>query len=179
MKQKIIQTALKICEKDGYESFSMRKLATKLELDPMAIYHYFDNKEELTKAMVGQVFDRFEQKTLIKFKNPNLALKKYLLGYWNLFIEYPGLSLYLIKNSYDGFPSVVSLNQNLQNLFHAVCPSHHDTEKILHIIIDFIHGNALAVSQIPKGKLKNSKISQNQREFESSLAYLLDQFIRA
>jgi AcrR family transcriptional regulator len=44
MKQKIIQTALKICEKDGYESFSMRKLAKKLGVDPMAVYHYFEIK---------------------------------------------------------------------------------------------------------------------------------------
>ncbi|MBM9590571.1 TetR/AcrR family transcriptional regulator [Leptospira sp. 201903075] len=173
MKEKIIQTALRICEKDGYESFSMRKLATKLDLDPMAIYHYFENKEALTKAMVEQIFDRFQKEILITNKNPKTSLKKILIEYWNLFIEYPGMSLYLIKNSHTDFPSVLSLNQTLLNLLSNLQPGK-DIEKMLHIIIDFIHGNALAFSSLPKGKNKGGRILPNQKAFESSLSYLLD-----
>lgn len=173
MKEKIIQTALRICEKDGYESFSMRKLATKLDLDPMAIYHYFDNKEALTKAMVEQIFDRFQKDNLITNKNPKTSLKKILIKYWNLFIEYPGMSLYLIKNSHTNFPSVLSLNQTLLNLLSNL-QAGKDIEKMLHIMIDFIHGNALAFSSLPKGKNIGGSILPNQKVFESSLTYLLD-----
>lgn len=175
MKQKIILTALKICEKEGYESFSMRKLATKLDLDPMAIYHYFENKEALTKAMVEQIFKRFEKEITIAEKNPKSNLKSILVEYWALFIEYPGMSFFLIKNSYDGFPSVISLNQTLQMLIKKIYPAV-DDKRVLNIIIDFIHGNAFAFSTLLKGRTKEATIDSNKREFESSLSYLLDLF---
>ncbi|EOQ94747.1 transcriptional regulator, TetR family [Leptospira wolbachii serovar Codice str. CDC] len=175
MKQKIIQAALKICEKEGYESFSMRKLATKLELDPMAIYHYFDNKEELTKAMVEQIFNRFQEEALFFEKNSNSSIKKILITYWNLFIDYPGMSLYLIKNSHEDFPSVLSLNQKLKQLLQKSYPVA-ETEKILNILIDFIHGNALAFTSFSKGKIKEVTLLANRKEFETALVYLLNQF---
>ncbi|TGM45262.1 TetR/AcrR family transcriptional regulator [Leptospira vanthielii] len=175
MKQKIIQAALKICEKEGYESFSMRKLATKLGLDPMAIYHYFDNKEELTKAMVEQIFNRFQEETTFVDKNSYASIKKVLINYWNLFIEYPGMSLYLIKNSYEGFPSVVAFNQKLQQLLKKLYPES-ETEKILNILIDFIHGNALTSTSFSKGKIKEVTVRLNRKEFETTLVYLLNQF---
>ncbi|TGK92401.1 TetR/AcrR family transcriptional regulator [Leptospira brenneri] len=172
MKQKIVQTALKICEKDGYDSFSMRKLATKLNLDPMAVYHYFASKEELTKAIVELIFHRFENKAMFNAKNPKQAFQKILVEYWNLFIEYPGLSLYLIKNSFEDFPSVVLLNEKLQDLWNAFGPGR-NVEKKLDIIIDFVHGNALAFSMAPRKNGKGGKTNQNQKQFESSLQYLL------
>ncbi|MBM9547842.1 TetR/AcrR family transcriptional regulator [Leptospira sp. 201903074] len=175
MKQKIIHTALKICEKDGYESFSMRKLATKLALDPMAIYHYFENKDALTMAMVEQIFQRFEKEISITDKNPKSNLKRILVEYWKLFIEYPGMSLYLIKNSYDSFPSVISLNQTLQTLLEKIYPAA-DDKKMLNILIDFIHGNALSSLSLGKEKIKEITIRSNQRELEFSLSYILDLF---
>ncbi|MCW7492480.1 TetR/AcrR family transcriptional regulator [Leptospira sp. 2 VSF19] len=176
MKEKIILTALKICEKEGYDSFSMRKLAAKLNLDPMAVYHYFRNKEELTKSMVEQIFNRFQKEISVSDGNPKINLKKVLIAYWNLFIEYPGMSLYLVKNSYDEFPSVISLNEKLQSFVQKSFPEM-DVYIILNVIIDFIHGNALAsTSLFSKGKSNEAKILANQKEFEISLSYLLDQF---
>ncbi|TGL33399.1 TetR/AcrR family transcriptional regulator [Leptospira perdikensis] len=173
MKEKIIQTALRICERDGYESFSMRKLATKLDLDPMAVYHYFENKEALTKAMVEQIFNRFQKKISKTNKNPKINLKKILTEYWNLFIEYPGMSLYLIKNSHEDFPSVITFNQTLRDLIRDLHPGK-EIEKVLYITIDFIHGNAFAHSSILNGKTKGEKIRSVQKVFESTLSYLLD-----
>lgn len=175
MKEKIIQTALKICEKEGYESFSMRKLAAKLNLDPMAIYHYFDNKAELTKAMVEQIFQRFHDDILVSDRNPKTNIKRVLIDYWSLFVEYPGMSLYLIKNSYEAFPSVVSLNQKLLFYLMRSYPNS-DPDKTLNVLIDFVHGNALSSTTIlSKNKSKETKIRMNQKEFESSLSFLLDQ----
>lgn len=176
MKEKIIQTALKICEKEGYESFSMRKLAAKLNLDPMAVYHYFRNKEELTKSMVEQIFSRFQEEIIVSERNPKANLKRVLIAYWNLFLEYPGMSLFLVKNSHEGFPSVISLNEKLQNILFKSFPES-DVDIILNVIIDFVHGNALAsASLFSKVKNNETKIRSNQKEFESSLSYLLDQF---
>ncbi|EKJ85716.1 regulatory TetR family protein [Leptospira meyeri] len=175
MKQKIIQTALKICEKDGYESFSMRKLAANLGLDPMAVYHYFENKDALTLAMVEQIFNRFHGQVIVVEKHSKTYLKRILVEYWKLFLEYPGMSLYLIKNSYNGFPSVVRFNQTLEYLIVKVYPKA-NIRKTLNILIDFIHGNALAFSFLHLKKQKVKKNPNNQKEFESLLSYLLDSF---
>ena len=43
-RKKIVQAAASIIETEGEKAFTMRRLATVLDVDPMAIYHHFANK---------------------------------------------------------------------------------------------------------------------------------------
>jgi AcrR family transcriptional regulator len=51
----VVATALQIIDRDGVEALSMRRLATALGRDPMALYRYAENKAALLDAVVEVV----------------------------------------------------------------------------------------------------------------------------
>lgn len=54
----ILDAARAILVNQGYESFSMRKLAEKIEYSPGSIYLHFKNKEELFECLGEESFGR-------------------------------------------------------------------------------------------------------------------------
>jgi AcrR family transcriptional regulator len=64
----ILDAAREIFVDQGYESFSMRKLAEKIEYSPGSIYLHFKNKEELFECLVEESFARL-LKTLSDLEN--------------------------------------------------------------------------------------------------------------
>jgi AcrR family transcriptional regulator len=64
----ILDAAREIFVDHGYESFSMRKLAEKIEYSPGSIYLHFKNKEELFECLVEESFARL-LKTLSDLEN--------------------------------------------------------------------------------------------------------------
>ncbi|HET7208749.1 MAG TPA: TetR/AcrR family transcriptional regulator [Terriglobales bacterium] len=57
----ILKAARDMFVSDGYESFSMRKLAQRIGYSPGAIYVHFRNKEEIFQSLVEQSFARLSQ----------------------------------------------------------------------------------------------------------------------
>jgi AcrR family transcriptional regulator len=86
LRRVILDAAREIFAREGYESFSMRRLAEKIEYSPGSIYLHFKNKEELFETLVEESFERLLQ-ALTKIKNghaeddPAEALKKGLRAY--------------------------------------------------------------------------------------------------
>jgi len=82
----ILDAAREIFAREGYESFSMRKLAKNIEYSPGSIYLHFKNKEELFETLVEESFERLLQ-ALNRIKNgdaeedPAEALKKGMRAY--------------------------------------------------------------------------------------------------
>ena len=52
----VLQAAVALADEAGLEAFSMRGLAHRLGVVPMALYKHFSNKEELLDGMVDLVF---------------------------------------------------------------------------------------------------------------------------
>jgi AcrR family transcriptional regulator len=61
LRRAILDAARKIFVADGYENFSMRKLAQQLEYSPGNVYLYFNSKEELFRCLVEESFERLLQ----------------------------------------------------------------------------------------------------------------------
>lgn len=53
--ERIELAALELIEEEGYDGFSMRKLAAKLGCEAMSIYHYFPSMAHLTDALLNRV----------------------------------------------------------------------------------------------------------------------------
>jgi len=51
----IISTAFGIVEKEGYESLTMRRVATALETGPSSLYAHVVNKEDLDELLIGRL----------------------------------------------------------------------------------------------------------------------------
>lgn len=94
LKRQILDAAREIFVRDGYESFSMRKLARRIEYSPGSIYLHFRNKEELFESLVEESFDRL-LKALNRLKNghaqedPVTTLKKGLQAYIDFGLRNP------------------------------------------------------------------------------------------
>jgi len=58
-RMEILDSAREIFINDGYEGFSMRKLAEKIEYSPTTIYTYFKNKDDLLFAICEDFFTDF------------------------------------------------------------------------------------------------------------------------
>ena len=58
--QLIVETALQLLNERGERDFSMRKLASLLDVDAMAIYHHFSNKSDLIHAVLQAMMERCE-----------------------------------------------------------------------------------------------------------------------
>jgi AcrR family transcriptional regulator len=58
-RQEILDSAREIFMKHGYDGFSMRKLADKIEYSPTTIYLYFKNKDDLLFAICEEFFETF------------------------------------------------------------------------------------------------------------------------
>lgn len=57
VRQNILDNALELISEDGYDSFSMRKLANRLDMTATTIYQYFANKDELYLAVLQEGFE--------------------------------------------------------------------------------------------------------------------------
>lgn len=94
LKTQILEAAREIFVHDGYESFSMRKLAQRIEYSPGSIYLHFKNKEELFESLVEESFDRL-LRALNRLKNghaqqdPVATLKKGLRAYVEFGLQNP------------------------------------------------------------------------------------------
>jgi AcrR family transcriptional regulator len=55
-RDRILNAAIALADAEGFESLSMRKLATALDTAPMSLYRHFANKESLLDAMIDIVF---------------------------------------------------------------------------------------------------------------------------
>ena len=51
-RERIVQAALELLDRDGLDAFNMRRLAGRLGVGTMTVYGYFSNKDELLDAVV-------------------------------------------------------------------------------------------------------------------------------
>ncbi|HPR55642.1 MAG TPA: TetR/AcrR family transcriptional regulator [Deltaproteobacteria bacterium] len=58
MKERILQEAVELINRVGYQDFSMRMLARELKVTPPTLYSYFKNKDELHLCILTEGFIR-------------------------------------------------------------------------------------------------------------------------
>lgn len=61
LREKILQEAVEIVQKNGVEGVTMRSLAERLGYSPATIYLYFRNKRELLQDLALEGFDRLAE----------------------------------------------------------------------------------------------------------------------
>jgi AcrR family transcriptional regulator len=76
-RERIVEAALGLLERQGWEALSMRRLAQELDVWPMAVYRYFRDKDELVDALAGYVIEEMD---LPRGRGPWRAQIRRLLG---------------------------------------------------------------------------------------------------
>lgn len=100
-----MQTTITMLLKDGYEKFSMRRLANKIEYSPTTIYLYFKNKADLVFSVIEYAFskfvERFEEIDRQGNNNPYENLRKGLRAYIKTALEHPQLYKIMLVIDYN------------------------------------------------------------------------------
>lgn len=84
--ERIAQITLRLLEEEGPEAVSMRRVANAVGITPMAIYHYFPNREALLQSVVDREFDAFQQ--LIQRAPALRSLEAEITHIMDAYIEY-------------------------------------------------------------------------------------------
>lgn len=92
LKTELIKKGLKILDEDGYEGFSMRKVAKACNVSQTAPYRHFKDKNELIQVIAVTALREFDQsldKAFLSDGDPRKQLKDMGVYYIRFFIENP------------------------------------------------------------------------------------------
>lgn len=93
LKSELIQEGLKILDEEGYEGFSLRKVAKACNVSQTAPYRHFKNKDDLIIAISLQALDAFNQsleQAVTEYPDdPKSQLKAMGVAYIQFFAENP------------------------------------------------------------------------------------------
>ncbi|OIQ49882.1 putative HTH-type transcriptional regulator [Pseudodesulfovibrio hydrargyri] len=73
MRRRILDAARQLFVKEGFDNVSLRRIASRIEYSPAALYRYFRNKREILSALREEGFARFverQKRTRRRFPDP-------------------------------------------------------------------------------------------------------------
>ena len=93
LKAELIEKGLKLLDEDGYENFSLRKVAKACSVSHTAPYRHFNSKDDLIMAIALEAHHKFNQcleEAVNKYPNDNKSqLKEMGFAYVKFFVENP------------------------------------------------------------------------------------------
>jgi len=100
----IAQVALEILESEGAEAVSMRRVASAVGITPMAIYHYFPNREALLNHITDREFSKLLEYILAHPSRGNTEsrLADILEGYVDYALARPRIFDYVFSRPRPG-----------------------------------------------------------------------------
>lgn len=139
--ESILETAKCLMKRDG-KIPSVRSLATQLNVDPMAIYYYFKNKNALLEAITTSLVAEIYQPQ--KSSNWQGELKRLCVSYIELLRRYNGLLQIMLSMTSHGPAQVFT--ERYQTII-APLSLHKKVEKDgLDLLADYLHGFAFSTS---------------------------------
>lgn len=93
LKLALIETGIKILDREGYEAFSLRKVAKECDVSQTAPYRHFRDKDDLLQAIIMHVMEEFNlslEQAVKKYPDdPKSQLKEMGVAYIRFFVENP------------------------------------------------------------------------------------------
>ena len=120
---------------------SIRKVAGELDVDPMAIYHYFSNKAALLEAVTVSLVEDIYKPT--GSGDWQAELQQLCESYISLLKDHGGLLETLLSVSAEGPAQVFT-----ERFYTALSPlklNDRELNSALHLLVDYLHGFALAM----------------------------------
>lgn len=120
LKSELIQKGLFILNAEGYEDFSLRKVAKACNVSQAAPYRHFKNKDELIMAIfleATQAFNQSLENAALKYQNnPKMQLKEMGICYIRFFYENPEYLHLIFSNNMFINMNNFDTNKNSQDI---------------------------------------------------------------
>lgn len=135
---KILRATIALLQQ-GENSLSMRALAAKLKVDPMALYYYFPDRNAILRAALEQVYAGLADAPAPR-ANWQLTALEYLLAYHSIALKNFGLTQFLLSHGDLDIPAIATFNTNLLQILGAAGFDANRTELMRDLLIDYLHG---------------------------------------
>ena len=60
MRERILDAAFALLQQEGIEGVSIRKIADRISVSHMSLYHYFENRAAIVKSLRERAYARME-----------------------------------------------------------------------------------------------------------------------
>jgi TetR/AcrR family tetracycline transcriptional repressor len=89
-REEIVESAIAWIDREGIDSFSMRRFAASLTISGPALYWHFRNREDLLGATAERLLERVDSR--LRRNEPwEVAVRRMLNSVWNTAAKHPGL----------------------------------------------------------------------------------------
>lgn len=169
--ENIIAKAIEILDEKGIEQLSMRLIAKEMTISPMALYHYFTDKNALIKAIGNTLYHCIN---VADATGTFPKIESLLCQYREKVIQYPQITL-AIFNTSALFPEQATriTNELIQLLTELGLSTQQATQRG-YILIDYTHGEALATSTLLRNEHHaDERICNAQENYTEALKILL------
>jgi AcrR family transcriptional regulator len=137
----ILAAALDLVDEAGIAALSMRKLATRLGVDPMSIYHHLPNKAAIVSGLVGTVFSTMAP---VPSDGPwPDRVRAWARAYRELALAHPNLVLQIVTDSAAASEAAVLISEPLYAAFAAAGLPPAEVATAAGVLVDFVNGYAL------------------------------------
>lgn len=139
--EQIVDEAYAAIAEDGLAKLSMRRLGARLGVDPMAIYHHVEDKQELLALVLAKVLSEIPA---VDRDQPWAAqVREWAIAYWEVALrnrEVIGAALAEPVIAGGALRAIEPLTGALSEsgLDHALI------EPAAFLVVDFVHGSALS-----------------------------------
>jgi AcrR family transcriptional regulator len=153
-RERILAAALQLVDQEGVDALSMRRLATTLGVDPMAIYRHLPDKAAVIDGMVELVFGEFQVPTVTDGGTDDGGAE----GGWReqvrafatadraLVQAHPHLLVYLVTHIEASAPAVLAVGEFLCRALSQAGLAPLQVVTASNLIVDYLNGFALGES---------------------------------
>lgn len=121
-RQELLSAALDLFSEKGYHNVSMHEIAGKAEFAVGTLYKFFQNKEDLYKALVLEECDRFETALTRAIQRPgdeSEVLRDYIRAKCDMFRgNLPFVRLFLAESKGTSFNLKAGLDEELRTRYY-------------------------------------------------------------
>jgi len=96
----IIDAALEIADTDGLDALSMRRLAARLQCNPMSLYEYVANKQDLLDLMADQAMEALPD--LDASGDWREQMRRFFNAFHELFVAHPAIAHVMVTRPLVG-----------------------------------------------------------------------------
>jgi len=168
----IIHAALELMNESGEVGLTMRALASRLGVSPMALYRHVEDKAGLIRALSDHVYAGV-LKEVPHQANAISVIRTLLSRYHEAVSHHPQLTLAIFANP----EALAGVTAQLTELL-ATCLEQVATSPLLwrDVLIDHAHGSALA---LVSSQGEPSHVQALRLHYQQALELLLESMIRA
>ncbi|HEY9635386.1 MAG TPA: TetR/AcrR family transcriptional regulator [Coleofasciculaceae cyanobacterium] len=144
-RDRILKEALRLIDEHGVKALSMRRLATELGVDPMAIYHHLPGKQAILTGLIEIVFNEVQLPST-EYAAWQDQVRAFAQAYHRLTRAHPNLVLYLVTDPESCANAALVANEVLYTALAAAGLSVQAIVRTADLVVDYLNGFALAES---------------------------------